>query len=103
MSDLLTKAERDELLHVYIYNEARGLRAHADAMDAALSKAEAALSKAEAEIDALDEAIDRGGYDVAPCMVCGKAVVAVPDGLPCCMGCAKADLKRRLDREGSDE
>jgi hypothetical protein len=38
---------------------------------------------------ALNEAIDRGGYDVSPCMDCGELVVCIPDGLPMCRLCAE--------------
>ena len=38
---------------------------------------------------ALVAAIDRGGYDVSPCMICQELVVCIPDGLPMCRHCAE--------------
>lgn len=36
----------------------------------------------------LMRAIERGGFDLSPCMRCGELVVCIPDGLPMCEGCA---------------
>ena len=38
---------------------------------------------------ALVAAIDCGGYDVSPCMICQELVVCIPDGLPMCRHCAE--------------
>ena len=38
---------------------------------------------------ALVAAIDRGGYDVSPCMICQELTVCIPDGLPICRYCAE--------------
>ena len=38
---------------------------------------------------ALVAAIDRGGYDVSPCMICQELVVCIPDGLAMCRQCAE--------------
>lgn len=43
-----------------------------------------------ARADALQAAIDRSGLDVAPCAVCGRAVVCLPDGAPLCEPCAQS-------------
>ena len=38
---------------------------------------------------ALVAAIDRGGYDVSPCLICQELVVCIPDGLAMCRHCAE--------------
>ena len=38
---------------------------------------------------ALVAAIDRGGYDVSPCLICQELVVCIPDGLAMCRQCAE--------------
>ena len=38
---------------------------------------------------ALSDAIDRGGYDVSPCLICQELVVCIPDGLAMCRQCAE--------------
>ena len=38
---------------------------------------------------ALVAAIDRGGYDVSPCLICQELVVCIPDGLAMCEKCAE--------------
>ena len=38
---------------------------------------------------ALVAAIDLGGYDVSPCMICQELVVCIPDGLAMCRQCAE--------------
>ncbi len=38
---------------------------------------------------ALVAAIDRGGYDVSPCLICQELVVCIPDGLAMCEACAE--------------
>ena len=38
---------------------------------------------------ALVAAIDRGGYDVSPCLICQELVVCIPDGLAICRHCAE--------------
>ena len=38
---------------------------------------------------ALVAAIDRGGYDVSPCMICQELVVCIPDGIAMCRQCAE--------------
>lgn len=35
----------------------------------------------------LQDAIDRSGFDVAPCTLCGLPVVCLPDGSPGCEKC----------------
>lgn len=39
----------------------------------------------------LEYAIDRGGWDISPCRLCGLPVVCLPDGLPSCEDCAKEE------------
>ena len=34
------------------------------------------------------EMIERGGFDISPCMNCGESVVCVPEGLALCRTCA---------------
>jgi hypothetical protein len=36
----------------------------------------------------LQHALNAGGYDISECMACGRKVVCIPDGLPCCRICA---------------
>lgn len=36
----------------------------------------------------LMRAIERGGFDLSPCIRCGELVVCIPDGQPMCEGCA---------------
>lgn len=43
------------------------------------------------ERDALRAAIDRSGFDLSPCGVCGEPVVCIPDGLPMCEPCARKE------------
>ena len=38
---------------------------------------------------ALVAAIDRGGYDVSPCLICQELVVCIADGLAICRPCAE--------------
>ena len=38
---------------------------------------------------ALVAAIDRGGYDVSPCLICQELTVCIPDGLAICRHCAE--------------
>ena len=38
---------------------------------------------------ALVAAIDRGGYDVLPCLICQELTVCIPDGLAICRLCAE--------------
>ena len=38
---------------------------------------------------ALVAAIDRGGYDVSPCLICQELTVCIPDGLAICRQCAE--------------
>lgn len=38
---------------------------------------------------ALVAAIDRGGYDVSPCLICQELVVCIPDGIAMCEACAE--------------
>lgn len=46
------------------------------------------LNSAAGLSDLLQDAIDRGGYDLSPCGSCGNPVVCIPDGLPLCESCA---------------
>ena len=39
--------------------------------------------------DELRAAIDRGGWDISLCGLCGLPVVCLPDGAPLCESCAK--------------
>jgi len=34
-------------------------------------------------------AIERSGFDICPCMVCGSSIVCIPDGLAMCKPCAE--------------
>ena len=38
---------------------------------------------------AMIAAIDRGGYDVSPCLICQELVVCIPDGIAMCRQCAE--------------
>ena len=38
---------------------------------------------------AMIAAIDRGGYDVSPCLICQELVVCIPDGMAMCEACAE--------------
>ena len=38
---------------------------------------------------ALVAAIDRGGYDVSPCLICQELTVCIADGLAVCKQCAE--------------
>ena len=38
---------------------------------------------------ALVAAIDRGGYDVSPCLICQELVVCIPGGIPMCLKCVE--------------
>ena len=38
---------------------------------------------------ALVAAIERGGYDVSPCLICQELVVCIPDGLAMCEKCVE--------------
>ena len=38
---------------------------------------------------ALVAAIERGGYDVSPCLICQELVVCIPDGIAMCRQCAE--------------
>ena len=38
---------------------------------------------------ALVAAIDRGGYDVSPCLICQELVVCIPDGIAMCLKCVE--------------
>ena len=38
---------------------------------------------------ALSDAIDRGGYDVSPCLICQELTVCIPGGLAICRHCAE--------------
>ena len=48
-----------------------------------------ATAKAFEAALALVAAIDRGGYDVSPCIICQELVVCIPDGLAICRQCAE--------------
>ena len=38
---------------------------------------------------ALSDAIERGGYDVSPCLICQELTVCIPGGLAICRLCAE--------------
>jgi hypothetical protein len=38
-------------------------------------------------------AITEGGYDLSTCVLCSKAVVCLPDGLPLCRTCAEKEAR----------
>lgn len=48
------------------------------------------LADRDRKIKQLQSAIDRSGFDVSPCTVCGYPVVCLPDGLPMCETCHDA-------------
>ena len=48
-----------------------------------------ATAKALESALALVAAIDRGGYDVSPCLICQELVVCIADGLAMCRHCAE--------------
>ena len=53
-------------------------------------RSETAKTVASLEIAlALVAAIDRGGYDVSPCLICQELVVCIPDGIAMCRHCAE--------------
>ena len=37
------------------------------------------------------KAILRSGFDLSPCRICGLPVVCIPDGLPVCEKCGRAE------------
>jgi len=37
----------------------------------------------------------RSPYDISDCVICGKPVIYIPDGLPCCEPCGKAEEARQ--------
>lgn len=45
--------------------------------------------------NALEQAIARSECDLSTCRFCDKPVVCIPDGLPCCMACGKAEEERQ--------
>ena len=38
---------------------------------------------------ALSDAIERGGCDVSPCLICQELVVCIPGGIPMCLKCVE--------------
>lgn len=46
---------------------------------------------AEDKCAELLRAIDRAGFDVCPCRLCGDPIICIPDGLPMCPACAEAE------------
>ena len=53
-------------------------------------RSETAKTVASLEIAlALVAAIDRGGYDVSPCLICQELVVCIQGGLAICRSCAE--------------
>ena len=47
------------------------------------------VRKRELEIKKLKDAIDAGGMHLTLCMSCGRAVIAIPDGMAMCEECAE--------------
>jgi len=43
------------------------------------------------EIERLRGAITAGGFDLAPCRLCGRTIVCVPDGIALCESCVKKE------------
>jgi hypothetical protein len=41
--------------------------------------------------ETLVQAINDSGMDLAPCRLCGKPIVCIPDGLAICRACAEKD------------
>lgn len=37
--------------------------------------------------DAINQALQHSPFDIAPCRSCGRPVVCLPDGMPCCNDC----------------
>ena len=48
----------------------------------------AALAELLSRWDGLTAAVADGGWDLAPCMVCSRPVICVPEGLAMCVECA---------------
>ena len=42
-------------------------------------------------VQRFQEAADYAGLDLCPCRSCGRALLAIPDGLPYCKECAIKD------------
>ena len=57
--------------------------------DSGGSQTVAALEVAVGYWRKLNEAIERSGFDLSPCMQCGEAVVCIPDGLAMCLKCVE--------------
>ena len=57
--------------------------------DSGGSQTVAALEVAVGYWRKLNEAIERSGFDLSPCMQCGEAVVCIPDGSAMCRQCAE--------------
>jgi hypothetical protein len=52
------------------------------------SKKEIEAEPTESQQNTLD-AIERSGYDISPCRICGELVVCIPEGLPICRQCTQ--------------
>lgn len=42
------------------------------------------------------QAVAESDQDVSPCGFCNKPILCIPDGLPCCEACAKAEASRSV-------
>ena len=67
---------------------AKELRGLMDSMSLYHPIAEKTVASLEVAL-ALVAAIERGGYDVSPCLICQELVVCIPDGLAMCRHCAE--------------
>lgn len=72
--------------------ERRALGGIADRCGAAMGRHLAPYMLAAAnELESLRGMIERSGFDISDCGVCGDPVVCIPDGMPMCEACAKSD------------
>ena len=57
-----------------------------------MSQKDAEIGGLKNQIRYLQDAINRGGWDISPCKVCNENVVCLPDGLPLCEECAGKEM-----------
>lgn len=57
--------------------------------DDACREAAAGMNKIQIEGVLLKQIVERSGFDLSNCMMCGHPIVCLPDGLPLCDPCAK--------------
>ena len=47
----------------------------------------------------LRDAIDAGGFDLAPCRLCGRTIVCLPDGIALCEQCSRGAAEAAKEEE----